>query len=101
MSYYVHMRTRRNIATSKTMTLRLDSATLERLDVLAATTDRSKAWLAAQAVREFLETNEWQTRAIDSAVKRANSRGARFVEHEKVAEWLSSWGTAKERKPPL
>jgi len=88
-------------AASKTMTLRLDAATLRRLDRLAEATERSKAWLAAQAVREYLDLNEWQTEAIGAALKGADSRGAKFIDHEKVNAWLDSWGAAKERKPPL
>jgi len=86
---------------SKTMTLRLDADTLARLDELAQATDRSKAWLAAQAVKTYIALNEWQTRAIRDAVKRANRRDARSVGHEEVDAWLASWGTAQERKPPL
>jgi RHH-type rel operon transcriptional repressor/antitoxin RelB len=83
------------------MTLRLDAATLRRLDQLAEVTERSKAWLAAQAVKDYLELNEWQTQAISAAVKRADSRGAKFIDHEKVDEWLDRWGTPQERKLPL
>ncbi len=86
---------------SKTMTLRLDAATLQRLDQLAEVTQRSKAWLAAQAVKDYLELNEWQTQAIRAAVKRADARGSKLIDHEKVDEWLATWGTAQERKPPL
>ena len=83
------------------MTLRLDAATLRRLDQLAQVTERSKAWLAAQAVKDYLELNEWQTQAINAAVKRADSRGARLIDHEKVDVWLGSWGASQEHKPPL
>jgi RHH-type rel operon transcriptional repressor/antitoxin RelB len=86
---------------SRTMTLRLDADTLARLDELAQATDRSKAWLAAQAVKAYIAVNERQTQAIRDAVKRANRRDARFVGHEEVDAWLASWGTAQERKPPL
>ncbi len=86
---------------SRTMTLRLDADTLARLDELAQATDRSKAWLAAQAVKTYIAVNERQTQAIRDAVKRANRRDARFVGHEEVDAWLASWGTAQERKPPL
>jgi predicted DNA-binding protein len=55
------------------MTLRLDAGTLRRLDHLAAMTERSKAWLAAQAIRDYLELNEWQTRTIELAVKKLTS----------------------------
>ncbi len=79
------------------MTLRLDALTLHRLDQLAEVTERSTAWLAAQAVKDYLELNEWHPRAISAAVKRANSRDARFIDHEKVDAWLRSWGTPQER----
>jgi RHH-type transcriptional regulator, rel operon repressor / antitoxin RelB len=88
-------------AASRTMTLRLDADTLARLDELARATDRSKAWLAAEAVKTYIALNEWQTKAIRAAVSRANRRDARFVSHEDVDAWLASWGSQKERKPPL
>ena len=93
------MKSHKKLAASKTMTLRLDAATLRRLDQLAEITARSKAWLAAQAVKDYLELNEWQTQAIDAAVKRADAR-AKFIDHEKVDVWLESWGTPQEREPP-
>ena len=83
------------------MTLRLDADTLARLDELASATERSKAWLAAQAVRTYVDLNEWQTKAIRDAVKRADYSEARFISHKEVDAWLASWGTGKERKPPL
>jgi RHH-type transcriptional regulator, rel operon repressor / antitoxin RelB len=83
------------------MTLRLEADTLARLEELAHATDRSKAWLAAQAVKIYVALNEWQTKAVREAVKKANRKGARFVDHEEVDAWLATWGTAQERKPPL
>jgi len=83
------------------VTLRLDPGTLRRLDELAQATDRSKAWLAAQAVRTYLDLNEWRIEAIRGAVERADRRGARFLTHDEVDAWLATWGTSKERKPPL
>jgi RHH-type transcriptional regulator, rel operon repressor / antitoxin RelB len=91
----------RTSAASKTMTLRLDADTLERLNELAEATDRSKAWLAAEAVKTYIALNEWQTKAIRDAVNKANRQDARFVNHEEVDAWLAGWGTRKERKPPL
>ncbi len=91
----------RKRAPSGTMTLRLDAETLARLDELAHATERSKAWLAAQAVKTYVALNQWQTRAIRDAVSRANRHDARFVSDEEVDAWLASWGTAEERKPPV
>jgi RHH-type transcriptional regulator, rel operon repressor / antitoxin RelB len=96
------MRTRKTLAAvSKTMTLRLDAATLRRLERLANATDRTKAWLAAEAVKTYLNLNEWQTEAIREAVKKADRRDAKFVSHEEVDAWLATWGAPRERKPPL
>src|SRR5690349_8802161 len=92
------MKARNKAPASRTMTLRLDAYTLRRLGELAEVTESSKSWLAAQAVKDYLELNEWQTRAIDAAVKRANRPNAKFVDHEKVDAWLATWGTPKERK---
>jgi predicted transcriptional regulator len=36
------------------MTLRLDADTLARLDELTEATDRSKAWLAAEAIKMYI-----------------------------------------------
>ena len=70
------------------------------IPVLAEATNRSKALLAAEAVKTYIALNEWQTKAIRDAVNRANRRDARFVSREDV-DGLATWGTRKERKPPL
>jgi predicted transcriptional regulator len=95
------MRAHKPSSASKTMTLRLDPGTLRRLDKLAQVTERSKAWLAAQAVRTYLDLNEWQIRAIREAVARADRRDAKFLTQREVDTWLATWGTSQERKPPL
>jgi RHH-type rel operon transcriptional repressor/antitoxin RelB len=74
------------------LTLRLDAATLRQLDRLADATERSKSWLAAQAIKNYLELNEWQTQAIKAAVKQADSPTAKFIDHEEVDAWLAGWG---------
>lgn len=40
---------------STTMTVRIDDDVKDRLDVLAEATRRSKSFLAAQAIREYVE----------------------------------------------
>ena len=42
---------------STTMTIRLDEEVRDRLDLLAGATQRSKSYLAAEAIRDYLETN--------------------------------------------
>jgi len=43
-----------------TMTIRLENELKDRLDQLADATQRSKSFLAAEAIRDFIELNEWQ-----------------------------------------
>lgn len=64
------------------VTLRLDGATRKRLDRLARATERSRAALAADAVRQYLDLNEWQVAAIKAGVQEANR--AQFVDHAKL-----------------
>jgi RHH-type transcriptional regulator, rel operon repressor / antitoxin RelB len=58
---------------SSTMTLRIDDEVKERLERLADATQRSKSFLAAEAIRAYVETNEWQIGEIRKAVKESNA----------------------------
>jgi predicted transcriptional regulator len=58
---------------STTMTIRLDDDLKDQLDQLATATQRSKSFLAAEAIREFIELNEWQVREIQQAIKEADA----------------------------
>jgi len=56
---------------STTMTVRLEQEVKQRLDDLAEVTQRSKSFLAAEAIREYVENNEWQIREINQALQEA------------------------------
>jgi RHH-type transcriptional regulator, rel operon repressor / antitoxin RelB len=58
---------------ASTMSLRLDDDVKERLEKLADATQRSKSFLAAEAIRAYVETNEWQIGEIRKGVKEANA----------------------------
>ncbi len=60
-------------AMSTTMTVRLDDEVKDRLDQLAESTHRSKSFLAAEAIREFVENNEWQIGEITTALQEAEA----------------------------
>ena len=87
---------------STTMTLRLDDETSDRLTALAGATDRSKAYLATQALKLFLENNEWQAQQIKQAVTEADDAGPdQFVDNDSVIAWMETWGTKHEHDPPF
>jgi len=68
------------------VTLRLEPELKERLDRLAKATERSRAALAAEAVRQFVELNEWQIAAIEAGVRAADS--GQFIDHARLkSKW--------------
>ena len=75
---------------STTMTVRLEPELKHRLEQLAQATERSKSFLAAQAIREFVDLNEWQVQEIRSAIVEADRED--FASEEKVKEVLGKWG---------
>ena len=74
---------------SATMTIRLEPALKQRLDHLAEATQRSKSFLAAQAIREFADLNEWQVQEIRDALAEADSED--FASDDLVRDVLSKW----------
>ena len=55
-------------------------------------------FLAAEAINEYLDLNEWQVAGIQKAV--ASLDRGEGVSHEQVKEWVSSWSSKKERPAP-
>ena len=78
------------------VTLRLEPDVRKRLDKLAKVTDRSRAALAAEAVRQYIELNEWQIAAIQEGVRDADS--GRFIEHARLkAKWEKKLARALDK----
>jgi len=75
---------------STTMTIRLETEMKSRLDKLSAATHRSKSFLAAEAVREFIETNEWQIEEVEKAIKEADAGD--FASNQEVSAVFNKWG---------
>lgn len=53
-------------------TIRLDDETLAKLDALAADTDRSRNWLVAKAIQDYVELNAWQIQRIKKGIAEAD-----------------------------
>ena len=74
---------------STTMTIRLEPELKQRLDQLAEVTQRSKSFLAAEALRDFIELNEWQIQEITDAIKEADSDD--FASDKEVNKVFVKW----------
>jgi RHH-type rel operon transcriptional repressor/antitoxin RelB len=77
------------MATSTILTLRVDNKLKKKLDKLAKTTQRSRSFLAAEAIREFVALNEWQIEEIQKGVREADA--GNFATEEEVTAMRKKW----------
>lgn len=75
---------------STTMTVRLDEDVKTRLEKLSGITNRSKSFLAAEAIKEFIEHNEWQLKEIKEALVEADAGD--FASETQVKKVFEKWG---------
>ena len=81
---------------SEPLTLRLDAKVRKRLDKLARATGRSRSALAAEAVRQYVELNEWQIAAIEEGVREADA--GHFIDHARLkAKWEKKLAAALDK----
>jgi len=71
------------------MTIRVDRRTKSRLEKLAKAMDRTKSYLAAEALRAYVDLNEWQIQEIRAALKEAEAGD--FVSDEEVQGVMGKW----------
>lgn len=74
---------------STTMTIRLEPELKQRLEQLADATHRSKSFLAGEALRDYIELNEWQIQEIKDAVKEADN--GEFASDKNVNKTFAKW----------
>ena len=83
-----------------TLSIRVSPEIRDQLENLSDATKRTKSFLAAEAIENYLATQLWQINAIKKSLIKADSQKACFVKHDKVVDWLNSWGTGKEKAGP-
>jgi RHH-type rel operon transcriptional repressor/antitoxin RelB len=74
---------------SEVLTVRLDHDSKEALSELAESMDRSKSYLAAEAVREFIEVRRWQIAEIRAGIQEADQ--GKFADPKKVDAFFKKW----------
>ena len=74
---------------SEVMTIRVDRKTKSRLEKLAKAMDRSKSYVAAEAIRAYVDLNEWQIVEIKAALKEAEAGD--FASEEEVQAVMRKW----------
>ena len=69
---------------------RVSAEVADRLSALAQSTHRSKSFLAAQAIEEFLNVQEWHVEAIKKGIAAAERGDVKS--HEQAIAILNTWG---------
>ena len=82
---------------SSTFTVRVSSGTKKRLEKLAKSTGRSRSFLTAEALNEYLDVNEWQVEGIRAAISSLD-RGE-GVPHDDVRRMIKTWERQNGRAP--
>lgn len=80
-----------------TFSMRMDADTKRRLEEQAALSDRSAAWVAQQAIEEYLGRHAALRQAVQEALD--NDDGKR-TSGDAVMRWLSRWGDGHDEPMP-
>jgi RHH-type transcriptional regulator, rel operon repressor / antitoxin RelB len=72
---------------STVITIRADDEVGENLDKLAAATQRSRSFLAAAALRDYLESQEWQIGEIEAGLE---ADSGDLIPHQRVMKKLDA-----------
>ena len=74
----------------KTTTVRMDDQLLERVDGIAKSLHRPRAWIIAQALERFVTYEEWYIQEVQAGLAEVD-RGEVATEAE-VAKAFKKWG---------
>lgn len=66
------------------ITVRLDPEVKSRLERMAKATARTRSFLIADAIEEYLSVNEWQVEAIQEGIRQADA--GHLMSHEAIRE---------------
>ncbi|MCJ2165241.1 MULTISPECIES: ribbon-helix-helix protein, CopG family [unclassified Pseudodesulfovibrio] len=73
-----------------TVTARIPEETATKLNDLAKATNRSKSFLVANALEQFLDEQAWQVSRINESVAQADA--GEFATDSEVKQAFAKWG---------
>jgi len=83
-----------------TLSIRIPPKIRDQLEQLSDATGRTKSFLAAEAIVDYLLSQAWQIKLIKETLKKADSKNAKFIDHDKVTAWVDQWGSSDEQEMP-
>ena len=83
---------------SSVLSVRVPEELKEQLDYLSRSTKRSRAYLAAEALGDYVKKNAWRAKELHAAITEAD-KGV-FVSHEAMVAWADALGAGASSSPP-
>ncbi len=81
--------------------IRLQEDLEPNLNKLAKKLHRSKNWVINQAIRDYIEKQQIESKRWEDTLLALESvKNGKGVPEEEVDIWLQSWGTDNEKQPP-
>ncbi|MCF8024167.1 MAG: CopG family ribbon-helix-helix protein [Desulfobacteraceae bacterium] len=74
----------------KATTVRIDDNILDRVDGLAADLSRSRSWVINQAIKQFLDYEEWFVQEVKDGLKEVEN--GEIATSEEAAARFRKWG---------
>lgn len=84
--------------TTATFSMRMDTKTKSALEAEAKRRDRSAAYVANEAIGDFLDRRAYKRESLLEAIEEAD-KGV-FISEEAMDRWIESWDTEGELPPP-
>lgn len=83
--------------------IRLDKQLESRLAALAEKTQRTKSFLAKEALTRYIEDEERKQHENELTLARWEEyqETGETVSHDDMTQWLESWGTDQEKQCPV
>jgi predicted transcriptional regulator len=77
----------------QTVSFRLESEKVAALDSLAAAMDRDRTYLLGEAVKAYLEIQQWHLQEIEAGIAEADA--GQVIDHRKVKALAAKWRRQK------
>lgn len=65
---------------------RVSQELLTELDKIAVNLGRSRNWVLNEALKQFLDVQQWQTELIEERLVESESSKATFIDHDEIME---------------
>jgi len=78
------------MAATKPLSFRISADQEQLLDQLSEATERNRSWHMEKALNAYLASQAWQIDHIKAGVDQLDQGDT--IGHDKVENWLASWG---------